>query len=108
VTANEKRKAVRVARRLEVKFNAAAENTAITSDLSENGMFIATCRGIEPGSTIDIKMNLPSSEALFITGTVVRNIKTVSGPDASKQKGMGVELITPPPDYIDYIHSLLE
>ncbi|MBI5740941.1 MAG: PilZ domain-containing protein [Nitrospirae bacterium] len=108
MTFNDRRKSLRVAKRLEVKFNSTAENTAITNDLSANGMFIATCKGIEPGSTIDIKLNLPNAEALTISGKVIRSIKPVTPPDAGMQKGMGVEIMAPPSDYINYIQSLLE
>ncbi|RJQ44489.1 MAG: PilZ domain-containing protein [Nitrospiraceae bacterium] len=103
---DEKRRALRVAKRLEVKFNSSVENTAITNDLSENGMFIATCKGMDPGKTIDIKLQLPSSKALLIKGKVIRNIKTAPGRSEKAPKGMGVELISPPADYIDYIQSL--
>lgn len=103
---DEKRRTSRVAKRLEVKFNSSVENTAITSDLSENGMFIATCKGMDPGNTIDIKLHLPSAKALLIRGKVIRNIKAAAGPSQKAQKGMGVELISPPTDYIDYIQSL--
>ena len=104
----EKRKAVRVAKRIEVKFNSAAENTAITSDLSESGMFIATCKGIDPGNTIDIKLQLPDAKALFINGRVIRNTKTPQSVKDAAQKGMGVELISPPSDYVMYVQTLLD
>lgn len=105
---NEKRKAVRVVKRIEVKFNSAAENTAITSDLSENGMFIATCRGKDPGSIIDIKLQLPDAKALFINGKVIRNTKTPQPSQDAAQKGMGVELISPPSDYVMFVQRLLD
>lgn len=105
---DEKRKKTRVSRRLEVKFNLNSENTAITSDLSENGMFITTCKGVEPGSEIDIRLHLPNSEALSIRGKVVRHIKSAPGVGSSTQKGMGVELVSPPTDYISFVQSLLK
>ena len=109
MTPNEKRRAVRVEKRLEIKFNSPVENTAITNDLSENGMFITTCKGLDPGNTIDIRLNLPNAEPLSMKGKVIRNIKK-TGPsgNSGKQNGMGVEIITPPHNYVSYIQSLLK
>ncbi|RJQ22801.1 MAG: hypothetical protein C4560_01795 [Nitrospiraceae bacterium] len=105
---NEKRKDVRVAKRLEVKFHSTSENTAITSDLSENGLFITTCKGVDPGNTIDIRLHLPNSDALCISGKVVRNIKASQDVNGESRKGMGIEIINPPGDFINFIGSLLK
>ncbi|MBI5409342.1 MAG: PilZ domain-containing protein [Nitrospirae bacterium] len=106
MTSNEKRKAVRVSKRLEVKFHSTSENTAITNDLSAKGLFITTSKGMDPGNAIDIKLHLPNSEALFIKGRVIRNIKAATGLNNGAQSGMGIELINPPEDFINYIQSL--
>ena len=108
MTTNEKRRAVRVEKRLEIKFNSPVENTAITNDLSQNGMFITTCKGLEPGNTLDIRLNLPNAEPLSMKGKVIRNIKAGPSDNSGKQNGMGVEIIAPPQNYISYILSLLE
>ncbi len=105
---NEKRKAARVAKRLEVKFHSTAENTAITNDLSEKGLFVTTSKGMDAGNSIDIKLHLPNSEALFIKGRIVRNIKATPGINNGTHVGMGIELINPPQDFVNYIQSLLE
>ncbi len=105
---NEKRRAVRVEKRLEIKFNSPVENTAITNDLSANGMFITTCKGVDPGNTIDIRLNLPNAEPLSMKGMVIRNIKAGPSSNSGKQNGMGVEIIAPPQNYISYIQSLLK
>jgi Tfp pilus assembly protein PilZ len=107
MTINEKRKAKRISKRLEVKFHSAAENTAITDDLSESGLFITTSKGMEAGNSIDVKLHLPNSEALFIKGRIIRNIKTTPGMNNGVKVGMGIELINPPQDFVDYIQSLV-
>ena len=104
---NEKRRTYRVAKRLEVKFHSTAENTAITNDLSKNGLFITTSKGVDPGNDIDIKLHLPNSDALFIKGRVVRNMKATPGVNNGAHVGMGIELINPPEDFINYMQSLL-
>jgi len=103
----DKRKAVRIVKRLEVKFHTAGENTAITCDLSENGLFIRTNKGVDAGNVINIKLHLPNMQELFLTGRVVRSIKDSAITGGSKN-GMGIQLINPPQDYINYVHSLLD
>ncbi len=102
----EKRGKDRITKRLEVKFHTDVENTAITSNLSESGIFIRTKRAIRPGSILDIKLNLPNPSALLLKGKVVRCMSSVSGPAGETKSGIGVQLISPPPEYISYINSL--
>jgi len=104
---SEKRRTKRVAKRLEVKFHSTVENTAITDDLSEKGLFITTSKGMEAGNSIDIKLHLPNSEELSIKGRIVRNIKATPGISNGAKVGMGIELINPPLDFINYIKSLV-
>lgn len=103
----ERRKALRTIKRLEVKFQTGVENTAITSNLSEIGMFIRTNRGVAPGSVLNIKLNLPNSQELFLTGTVVRSMRSMSGLIGETKSGIGIQLINPSHNYIDYVQSIL-
>ncbi|GBE04925.1 MAG TPA: hypothetical protein ENG80_00220 [Nitrospirae bacterium] len=103
----EKRVSERVFKRLEVQFRTIVENTAITSNLSESGLFIRTKRGIPMGSILDIKLNLPGLKEIHLTGKVVRSMKTVAGLLGESKSGMGVHLIDPPADYTDYVQSLI-
>ena len=103
----EKRAKERIIKRLEVKFQTNVENTAITSNLSESGIFIRTKRGINPGSILDIKLNLPNTQELILKGKVVRSMTSVSGLVGEAKSGIGVQLISPPSEYISYIQSLL-
>ncbi|OGP65818.1 MAG: hypothetical protein A3K22_04440 [Deltaproteobacteria bacterium RBG_16_42_7] len=102
----DKRKSLRVVKRLEVKFTIEAENTAITNDLSETGLFVKTNKGIEPGRAIDLKLTLPNSQELFLSGRIVRNIKSLPALVGNSKSGMGIQLIEPPLDYIQYIQSI--
>ena len=103
----EKRKATRVFKRLEVKFITSSENTAITSNLSETGIFISTRRDVIPGSFLNIKLNLPNAQSLALKGKVVRKMNSRSGLTGEAESGMAIQLISPSHDYIDYVHSLL-
>ena len=103
----EKRKSRRVIKRLEVAFNTAVENTAITSDLSESGIFIRTNRGVMPGNILNMKLILPKLREFFLTGKVVRSLKSAPGLVGHSKSGMGIQLISPSNDYKDYIRVLL-
>ena len=103
----EKRIAERIFKRIEVQFQAVEENTAITSNISETGMFIRTNRGLAEGNIVSIKLNLPNSKELEVKGKVVRSLKTISGLMGHSKSGMGIHLISPPAEYIDYVQSLL-
>ncbi|MEK6528940.1 MAG: PilZ domain-containing protein [Nitrospirota bacterium] len=110
----DKRQTPRAVKRLEVKFHTSAENTAITSDLSETGMFIRTARGVTPGSILNIKLNLPNLSArqqagqqeIFLTGKVVRSMKSVPGLVGISKSGMGIQLISPSDEYREYVRSI--
>ncbi len=102
----DKRKSQRVIKRLEIKFQTEAEHTAITNDLSETGVFVKTTKGVQPGNIIDLRLNLPNSQELFLSGRIVRNIKSLPALVGNSKSGMGIELIDPPLDYINYVHSI--
>jgi len=102
----EKRKSGRVIKRLEVQYETGVENTAITSDLSETGLFIRTNRIITSENVLRIKLNLPNLQGFSLQGKVVRNKHTAPGLVGEAKSGVGVELVDPPQDYINYIRSL--
>jgi Tfp pilus assembly protein PilZ len=102
----EKRCENRVIKRLEVKFQTNVENTAITSDLSESGLFIRTNRGLSSGTVINLKLNLPNTQGLSLTGKVVRSMKSMPGLVGESKSGMGIQLINPPEGYINYVQSI--
>jgi len=106
MTIGEKRRAKRISKRLEVKFHSTSENTAITDDLSENGLFITTSKGMEAGNSIDIILHLPNSEELYIKGRIIRNSKAMPGINNGEKVGMGIELMNPPQDFINYVRSI--
>ena len=102
----EKRKKSRVVRKLEVKFHSPVEKTAITSDLSESGIFIKTNMGVNSGNIITFKLNLPNSQELNLTGIVTRTVRTMLGLIGETKSGIGVKLMNPPDNYINYVQSI--
>jgi hypothetical protein len=93
----------RCIKRLEVKFS--SDNkffTGISSDLSENGLFIRTQKGFAPGTAIDIKIFLPDGKTSVIKGIVKRTIKSSI---SALKNGMGIEIIEKDKSYINFLNS---
>ena len=103
----EKRKVSRIVKRLEVRFHTTVENTAITNDLSEKGLFIRTNREIVTGSVLNLTLDLPNSEELFLKGKVIRSVKHVPASVDEEKIGFGIQLLDPSPDYKDYVQTIL-
>ncbi|GBE05206.1 MAG TPA: hypothetical protein ENH31_08760 [Nitrospirae bacterium] len=99
-----KRRSTRTIKRLEITFSARGITyKGITSNLSREGIFIRTVKGLPPGITIDVELYLPSGETLKLQAVVKRTIKT---PFQSIKNGMGIEIINPPQKYLEYVDSL--
>jgi ribosomal protein S27E len=100
-----KRKHQRFTKRLEAKFIADGESfIGITSNLSENGLFIRTKRGLPPDSIVDIELIMPDGKVSRLQGIVKR---TAKGPLLAKN-GMGVSLLKRDETYARYVKSLAE
>ena len=63
---NEKRRSPRVMKRLEVSFIPNGERTAITSNISETGLFIRTQRGVDEGGMLDLRIKPPNTADLLL------------------------------------------
>jgi uncharacterized protein (TIGR02266 family) len=99
----EKRICKRIFRRLEVKFTSdSVSRTGITSNLSENGMFVRTRKVLNTGTKLDLELALPSGEIIKLRGRVARAIIT----PLHDKDGMGIELIEIPPKYTEFIKTL--
>jgi hypothetical protein len=100
-----KRKQQRFTKRLETKFSADGENfIGITSNLSENGLFIRTKKGLPPDSVVDIELIMPDGKVSRLQGIVMR---TAKGPLLVKN-GMGISLLEKDEIYISYLKSLAD
>ncbi|MEK7683630.1 MAG: PilZ domain-containing protein [Nitrospirota bacterium] len=106
-----KRQLVRHRKRLETKFkadSAAADSevyTGITSDISENGIFIRTRYGFVPGTIIKIEIYLPEDKISKLKGKVKRSTRTQI---ASLKNGMGIEIIEKDSNYTIFLNSMDE
>ncbi len=100
----QKRRSIRVIKRLEVKFFLAdVSYTGITSNFSEHGLFIRTKKGLAPGTLLEFQLHLPSGETLNLSGLVKRTIKTQF---QDIKNGMGIELTNIPPEYLEFLKSI--
>jgi hypothetical protein len=103
----DKRKADRASKKLEVHYITGADQTAITSNISETGIFIITNNKVAPGTVLDLTLHLPGLQNFSLKGRVVRNKYTAPALVGEATSGLGVELMKPPQEYINYIRSLL-
>ena len=100
----QKRRSKRKIKRLEIKFVSDGNvYRGITSDISREGLFIRTKKGLPPGTIIELDLFLPSGEIINLQARVKRTVKTMY--DAIKN-GMGVEIIDIPPKYLEFLQSL--
>jgi hypothetical protein len=102
----ERRKHPRFIKRLETRIVIDHLNfRSISSDLSENGLFIRTKRGCNVETPIDIELSLPGNRVAFLKGIVRRTIRT-SIP--TMKNGMGIEIIEKDKTFIDFVKSIGE
>jgi hypothetical protein len=78
---------------------------SISSDLSENGLFIRTKRGCPVNTPIDIELSLPGNKVSFLKGIVRRTIRT---PIPTMKNGMGIEIIEKDKTFVDFMKSINE
>jgi|Deesub1362A_J573_1020465.scaffolds.fasta_scaffold12820_2 ribosomal protein S27E len=102
-----KRRYKRYTKRLEVEFSAADMSfKGISSNISENGLFIRTQHGFVPGTKITIKLHLPDGSISTLKGIVRRTVKTIH---TFIKNGMGVEIIETDPHFENFLRQdLLE
>ena len=95
----------RFTKRLEVTFSSGDFSyRGILSNISENGLFIRTNRGLAPGTQLNIELLLPDHKVSLLKGTVRRTIKT---PFSTMKNGMGVELTEKDALFTEFVKSLL-
>src|SRR6266498_2503650 len=93
----------RFTKRLEATFSSGnLRFRGISSNLSENGLFIRTQHGLKPGSIIDIEIFLPDGLQSRLKGEVMRTVKTSL---STIKNGMGIELIEKDKNYLEFLRN---
>ncbi|MDH3785929.1 MAG: PilZ domain-containing protein, partial [Acidobacteriota bacterium] len=79
-----------------------ATTSAVTSDLSKNGLFVATDKPLPKATTVKLLVELYEF-TIPLVGKVVWSTPHKRG---SKPAGMGVQLISPPTMYLRHVRQL--
>ncbi len=100
----DKRRHPRFIKRLTAKFMINNESfTGISSDISENGIFIRTTRGWSANTPVDIRLLMPDNRISMLKGIVRRTTRTSI---SSLKNGMGVEIMEKDGIFMNLIQSL--
>jgi len=102
----DRRKHPRFIKRLKTIFSSDGKSsTGVSSNLSENGLFIRTRNSFVPDTIIDIGLLMSDGRKSFLKGQVKWAFKM---PLSTFKNGMGVELIEKDTTYINFLESLTE
>ncbi len=104
----EKQKRARRTRRIEVRFGPEqATDLGFTVDVSETGLFVKANRVYPADTYLVLELTLPDKRVLSLRGRVTwaKRVPPQLAPHV-KKAGMGVELIDPPPEYLDLVRVL--
>lgn len=100
-----KRKYKRFTKRVEVEFRSGGRVfKGISSDISENGLFIRTRNSLVPGSPVEMRLYLPDGTVSRIKGLVRRAVRTHS---TVIKSGMGIEVLEYDKSYGNFLKNLV-
>ena len=100
----EQRGSKRYRKEIPVAFSEGGKNhKGMSSDFSSSGVFIITRQPCKPGTSIKMTLEISKKEKIYLTGIVVRTIKT--GVMTIKD-GMGIKLTDSPFTYQKFLDSL--
>jgi len=78
--------------------------TGTVSNLTESGMFICTEMSF-PVDTLLVSVILLDGHTLKIPVVVRRTLKSNNHPEGVKDNGIGVGLLNPPAEYMDFVST---
>ncbi len=100
-----KRRHKRYTKRIETEFSSGDMIfRGISSDLSEQGLFIRTQHGFVPGTTVNIQLMLPDGSTSHLKGLVKRTVKTHLH---LVKNGMGIEIFESDDNYVRFLREEL-
>ena len=100
----EQRGAERYKKEVPVTYSDGKENyKGLSADFSVTGIFIITREPFKPGSPIKITLEISNKKRIYLSGTVIRTIKTG---ELSIKDGMGIKLNETPFVYHNFIEKL--
>jgi hypothetical protein len=100
-----KRTYKRFTKRVEVEFRSGGRVfKGISSDISENGLFVRTRNSLVPGSPVEMRLYLPDGTVSRIKGLVRRAVRTHS---TVIKSGMGIEVLEYDKYYGNFLKDLV-
>jgi Tfp pilus assembly protein PilZ len=104
----EKQQRTRRTKRIEVRFGPERPtDLGFTIDVSETGLFVKTNTVYPPDTRLVLELSLPDRRVLPLRGRVMWAKRLP--PQLARllrKAGMGIELIDPPPEYLNLIQLL--
>jgi len=98
-----RRSNLRIPIRLNVKFYCSEKvYSGTVTNISENGMFITTNEKCVPENQ-EFDLSIPLEDSMARIPVKVNRLVQMAG----GRYGMGVVLLNPPPNYIDYVEHLM-
>ncbi len=103
----ERRAFERINKKLQVKFWSGGINyTGITTNVSENGMFVGTKKELLTGALLDLEVILPNGDSIRVPVKVKRTMKTADSYNYNiYENGLGVQLASEHPRYEKFIKN---
>ena len=100
----EKRQHKRYTSRCEIEFSMNGTTyRGISSNLSQNGLFIRTRKPFTADTIIDLMVHFPNGSTSKLKGITRRAIRN----PLDNQNGMGIELIEKDSNYFDFVNSIV-
>ncbi len=89
---------------LPVRYGSAAPTVgALTSNVSETGLFVATIEPLDPGTALSLRIAFDDDTSVPLLGRVVWARAQM---EIGRPSGMGVLLLEPPPAYVRAVRAL--
>ncbi len=101
------RRAERLKHRVTAHFSVdGKEQTGFVINLSEVGLFIQTRHLMKVGAELTFSLDVDDSQVIELKGKVAFSKKALPMAMSSNPGGVGISLLSPPQEYLDFISSL--
>lgn len=105
---DEKRSEKRVEKQLLVNISKddGFESMGLTSNISKEGMFIATAEMLQPNSEVSILIGV-ADETITLKGQVLWSKEWSNGASSDVQAAAGIKIIDAPEQYFKFVENML-
>ncbi len=81
------------------------KKASFTANVGPRGLFVQTVSPPRHGTRVEMLLHVPEGDPIALAG-IVRWGQVSPRYSTSKQSGCGIELVNPPPTWIDYVRDL--